>query len=92
MTTPIPTGRRLDLVSETDIETYRFNTGGSVTATLGKKNGPVCGPLFHYRVLSEDSIELSSSERVIATWTRIEIDGDVLRAECDGNIKTFTIA
>ena len=91
MNTPIPIGQRLTLVSETDIESYWFNPNGSVVATLGKKNGPACGPLFRYRVLSEDGIELSSSERVIATWTRIEIDGDVLRAECDGRIKTFRI-
>jgi len=91
MNTPIPIGQRLALVSETDIESYWFDPGGSVAATLGKKNGPACGPLLHYRVLSKDSIELSSSERVFATWTRIEIDGDVLRAECDGHIKTFSI-
>lgn len=91
MNTPIPIGQRLTLVSGTDIESYRFNPNGSVVATLGKKNGPACGPLFRYSVLSEDGIELSSSERVIATWTRIEIDGNFLRAECDGRIKTFRI-
>lgn len=91
MTTPVPIGQRLDLISETDIETYWFQPAGAVSATLGKRDGPVCAPLFQYSVLSEDSIELSSSERVIATWTRIEIDGDVLRAECDGRIKTFRI-
>jgi hypothetical protein len=51
----------------------------------------VCGPVFQYSVLSDNSIELSDSERVVATWTRIEVDGDVLRAECNGKIKTFRI-
>jgi len=90
-TTPVPIERRLDLVSETDVETYWFQPTGTVVATLGERNGPVCGPVFQYRVLSDDSIELSDSERVIATWTRIEVDGDVLRAECNGKIKTFRI-
>ena len=91
MTTPVPIGQRLDLISETDIETYWFEPAGAVSATLGKRDGPVCAPLFQYSVLSEDGIELSSSERVIATWTRIEVDGEVLRAECNGQIKTFRI-
>jgi len=91
MTTPVPIERRLDLVSETDVETYWFQPTGTVAATLGERNGPVCGPVFQYRVLSGDSIELSDGERVIAIWTRIEVDGDVLRAECNGKIKTFRI-
>jgi hypothetical protein len=91
MTTPVPIGQRLDLISETDIETYWFQPAGTVSATLGERNGPVCAPVFQYSVLSDDSIEIADSERVIATWTRIEIDGDALRAECNGKIKTFRI-
>lgn len=91
MTTPVPIGQRLDLISETNIETYWFQPTGFVSATLGERNGPVCAPVFQYSVLSDDSIEIADSERVIATWTRIEIDGDVLRAECNGKIKTFRI-
>lgn len=91
MTTPIPVGRRLALVSETDIETYRFQTTGHVAATLGTKNGPVCAPLLTYSVLSADSIRLLHSDDAAITWTNIEIDGDVLRTECEGRIKAFRI-
>jgi hypothetical protein len=88
---PIPIGRRLALVSETEIETYRFQAAGHVAATLGTTNGPVCAPLLAYDVLSADSIRLVHGDDVAIIWTNIEIDGDVLRAECDGRIKTFTI-
>ena len=91
MTTLIPLGRRLALISETDIETYRFQPAGHVAATLGTKNGPVCAPILAYSVLSADSIRLVHGDDVAITWTNIEIDGDVLRAECEGRVKTFRI-
>lgn len=87
----IPIGPRLVLISETDIETYRFQPAGHVAATLGTKNGPVCAPILAYSVLSADSIRLVHSDEVAMTWTNIEIDGDVLRAECQGRVKTFRI-
>ncbi|KQU83595.1 hypothetical protein ASC78_13210 [Variovorax sp. Root318D1] len=90
-TTPVPIDQRLDLISETEIETYWFQATGTVSATLGEWNGPVCAPVFQYNVLSNDSIEIADSERVIAIWTRIEVDGDVLRAECNGQTKAFRI-
>jgi hypothetical protein len=88
---PIPIGRRLALVSETDIEIYRFQPAGHVAATLGTTNGPVCAPLLVYSVLSADSIRLVHSDGAAITWTNIEIERDVLRAEREGRIKTFTI-
>ena len=91
MTTPVPIEQRLELVSETDIETYWFKPTGTALAALGERNGPACAPVLQYKVLSSDSIELADSERVIAIWTRIEIDGGVLRAECNGKIKIFRI-
>ena len=91
MKTPLPAGRRLELVCETDIESYSFDADGTVAAILGEKNGPACAPLFRYRVLSADSIELLDGDGVFATWTHIEIDGDVLRARCNGNAKVFRI-
>jgi hypothetical protein len=33
----------------------------------------------------------SRSDDAAITWTNIEIDGDVLRTECEGRIKTFRI-
>ena len=91
MKTPLPVGRRLELVSETSIESYSFDSDGTVAAILGEKNGPACAPLFRYRVLSADSIELLDSDAVFATWTHIEIDGDVLRARCNGQARVFRI-
>jgi hypothetical protein len=91
MIAPVPIEQRLELVSETAIETYWFTPTGAALATLGERDGPVCAPVLQCNVLSSDSIELADGERVIATWTRIEIDGDVLRAECNGKTKVFRI-
>jgi hypothetical protein len=91
MKPPVPTARRLALVSETAIESYRFDPGGTVAAVLGERDGPACAPIFRYCALSADSIELSDGDGVFATWTHIEIEGDELRALCNGRAKVFRI-
>lgn len=58
MKTPLLAGRRLALICETSTESYSFGPDGTVAAILGEKNGPACAPIFRYRVLSADSIEL----------------------------------
>nr|WP_315490804.1 hypothetical protein [uncultured Rhodoferax sp.] len=49
-------GLKLELVSETAVEDFRFSKDGSVTATLGIKNGPVTGPILYWRIVGEDLI------------------------------------
>ncbi|WP_018904645.1 hypothetical protein ABL841_13085 [Variovorax paradoxus] len=91
MKTPLLAGRRLALICETSTESYSFGPDGTVAAILGEKNGPACAPIFRYRVLSADSIELLDGDGVFAAWTHIEIDGDLLRARCNGQAKVFRI-
>ncbi len=90
-TTAIPLDHMLDLVSDTDINSYCFRAGGHVAATIGKKNGPVCGPLFSYRILAADSIEITGSDGFTDRWTNIRVEGALLHTECNGRAQTFTI-
>ncbi|HEX7866773.1 MAG TPA: hypothetical protein VF555_17590 [Variovorax sp.] len=89
--TAIPLDRTLDLVSDTDVGSYCFHASGSVTATIGKKDGPVCGPIFSYRVVSPQSIEIIGSDGYTDRWTNIRVESDLLHAECNGLARTFTI-
>ncbi len=43
-----------------------FGADGLVVATLGTQGGPLCAPVFQYRVLSGDSIELFNQDGTIA--------------------------
>lgn len=92
MQPPIPLDCRLQLASDTQVEIYWFESNGFLRATLGVQDGPQCAPLFRYRVLSGDSIELIGSDGVIDTWTGIHVEGDLLHAESGGKPKAFRIA
>jgi len=72
MNSIIPAESRLQLVADSDseVETYWFQSNGFVRAITGVSDGPVCAPLFRYRFLSEDSIELIGHDGVAGTWTR----------------------
>lgn len=87
----LPIDKYLDLVSGTLVNSYRFHPTGHVTATVGEKNGPLAGPVFGYRVTSEDAVEIIDSDGRIERWTGIRVEGDLLHVECDGRPWTFTI-
>ncbi|MGJ7526769.1 hypothetical protein [Variovorax sp. GB1P17] len=87
----IPIDSRLQLVSDTDVEIYWFQSNGFVRAIQGQHEGPQCAPLFRYRALSGDSIELIGSEGVIGTWTQLRIEDDLLHAERAGKAVAFHI-
>lgn len=88
---PLPIDHFLDLVSDTLVNSYCFRSTGRVTATIGEKNGPLAGPLFDYRVISDDSVEIVHSNGYIERWTGIRVEGDLLHVERDGQTQTFTI-
>lgn len=89
--TTLPIDRTLDLVSDTLVTSYHFGISGRVSATIGEKNGPLAAPLFNYRVVSDDSIEILHSNERIERWTGIRVVGDLLHVERDGQPQTFTI-
>jgi len=92
MTTVVPTGCTLELVSETAVGQYRFGPDGSVSATIGMKDGPVCAPAWVYRVVSDTSIELSREGERLELWTEIQRVDDALHVTCSGSRLTFRIS
>lgn len=89
--TALPIDRTLELVSDTLANSYCFDATGRVSAIIGEKNGLLAAPLFDYRVMSEDSIEILHGNDRTERWTGIRIDGDLLHVERDGQPQTFTI-
>lgn len=87
----IPIDARLQLVSDTHVEIYWFQSNGFVRAIQGKPEGPQCAPLFRYRAPSDDSIELIGSEGIIGTWTGLRIEGNLLHAKRAGKAVAFRI-
>lgn len=92
MKPPVPLGRRLQLDSgDTGVEIYWFDANGFARAILGESDGPQCAPVFRYRVLSLDSLELIGADGPVDTWTGIRIEGDALQVDSKGRLKTFFI-
>jgi hypothetical protein len=87
----LPIDHFLDLMSDTQVNSYCFRSTGHVAATIGKKNGPLAGPLFNYRVVSNDSIEIIHSNGRIERWASMRVEGGLLHVERDGQPQTFTI-
>jgi len=92
MITVVPTGCTLELVSETTVGQYRFGPDGSVSVTIGMRNGPVCAPIWAYRVVGDTSIELSREGARLELWTEIQRLDDTLHVTCSGNRLTFKIS
>lgn len=91
MKPPVPLNRRLQLVCDTGIELYWFDSNGFVRAIIGESDGPQCAPVFRYRVLSGDSLELIGADGPIDTWTSVRIEGDALHVDARERPKTFRI-
>ncbi|GLS95315.1 hypothetical protein [Piscinibacter gummiphilus] len=92
MTTVVPADCTLELVSETAVGQYRFGPDGSVSVTIGMKDGPVCAPAWVYRVVSDTSIELWREEERLELWTEIQRVDDTLHVTCRGSRLTFRIS
>lgn len=90
-TTALPLDRRIELVSDTLVNSFCFRATGQVAATIGTKDGPLAAPLFDYRVVSQDSIEIVGFDGRIERWTGIRVEGDLLHVERDGQRAVFTI-
>jgi len=89
--TALPIDHQLKLVSDANIGNYCFRPTGHVTATLGERNGPVCAPVFDYRVRSDGSVEVNDSSGRIELWSSLRIDGNLLHVERNGEPCSFTI-
>jgi hypothetical protein len=54
-------GKTFELVDPENTEIYRFGRDGLVTAVMGRKRGPVTGPILYWRLAGESLV--ISSER-----------------------------
>ncbi len=62
-------GLRAELESKDCVEVLSFNEG-SVSATLGTKDGPVTAPILEYKITSDRSLIIYGLFKI--TWENIE--------------------
>lgn len=82
---------KLELQDERALEQFWFTNDNQVVATLGTKDGAVCGPVFKYRGTPDNEVEIFSGEKVEYRWEQLQMNGDALMVVCAGKPKTFSI-
>ena len=82
---------RLELRDPVILEQFWFTDDQHVTATIGEKNGAVCGPILAYRITDQDVVVIGDDNTDWYHWEDIRVEGNLLHVHCDGRTKVFTI-
>ena len=83
-------GLRLELVDQISVEVYAFSsTSDYVAVTMGTKGGPLCGPLYQYKIISETSLMIYDDSSFSIIWEEIEFNQNMLTVKINGNKVTY---
>ncbi|MFA5057836.1 MAG: hypothetical protein WC485_06955 [Opitutaceae bacterium] len=68
---------RFKLASGDKVTEYSFGANGTVLAVVGRKNGPVTGPAWQWRV-EEGRLQILEGDRVIESLMLLKTEGEPL--------------
>ena len=69
-------GMRVSIIHDERTENFTF-LDEKVVATLGSKDGPVCGPILSYEFTSENSILIGKGQFNIE-WEGIDVEENII--------------
>lgn len=75
---------KLELISELSVGQYYFHSNGYVSATIGEKDGWICAPLYQYKLLSENSLEIFNVDGCIESWSNIKVESNIVHVQRNG--------
>lgn len=82
---------KLELQDDKLHEQFWFTDGSRVVATLGTKDGAVCGPVLGYQIRN-DEVEIGNAgESLFYKWKNLQLLDNTLVVFCDGMTKRFAI-
>jgi hypothetical protein len=83
---------KLELLDENTLEQFCFSDDSHIVATIGAKDGPVCGPILNYTVADDDAIEITQHDgTMLYRWEQADLRDDILTVECDGISKRYSV-
>jgi len=83
-------GLRLELIDQTIVEVYTFSsTSDYVAVTMGTNGGPLCGPIYQYKIISETSLMIYDDSSFSIIWEEIEFNQNMLTVKSNGNKATY---
>lgn len=75
---------KLDLKSELSVGQYNFHANGYVSATIGEKDGWITAPLYQYKLLSENSLEIFNVDGCVELWSNIKVESNIVHVQRNG--------
>jgi hypothetical protein len=81
-------GLRAELADNDSVEVLSFNDG-SITATLGVKNGPVTAPILEYKITGDNSLIIQGGFEI--TWENVEFSGKFINVVRNGKLAMYNI-
>jgi len=86
-------GLQLSLVDDHMIKNLYFRKDKNVTADIGIKGGPVCGPIFHWSLSKDNVLTVTSVGEGIVQfkWTAIGFVQDGILVQSAGKMEHYAI-
>ena len=93
---------RLTLIHEAAVQRLQFCAEGSVLATVGTKNGPICAPLWTWSLTGDGRLLVYDEkrflwvlwwvrDRIYLEWTSIRFDGATVTVESPSGASSYEI-
>jgi hypothetical protein len=82
-------GYLLELDSKTAVQQFWFTERGDAMATLGAKDGPVCGPIVSWKIDADGVLRIMLDDKTEMVLKKLKVSGDRYFVEEDGVQRQF---
>jgi hypothetical protein len=77
-------GYMLELDSKTAVQQFSFTERGDAMATLGSKDGPLCGPVVTWKIEASGVLRITLNEKTSMVLKKLKVSGHRYSVEEDG--------
>lgn len=76
------TGKSLELIDSTQIETYQFLKNGIVAVTIGEKNGQAAAPILYWKIEHNNLLIAETQEfKAFESFSTPYLNGNIITVE-----------
>ena len=68
------------LDSDSEVLVYQFAPkGNTIFVTIGTKNGPLAGPVWSWKLIDDETLEINTEEGTTTTYKKLGYTADTIR-------------
>ena len=82
-------GYMLELDSKTAVQQFWFAERGDAMATLGDKDGPVCGPVVTWKIDADGILRIMLDEKAALVLKKLKVSGNRYFVEENSVLREF---